>query len=413
MELLSRIAAEEPTPAALVKTGVPRDLATIAQKCLHKQPEKRYATAALLADDVERWLRGEPITARPVSAAERAWRWCRRKPALAALLALSVAATAAFVIQTRLANARLAGETATAETQAKLAYEAETRAMASRAEARMSAYVSNMLLASRARLSGEYTLARRILAEQPEDLRGLEWQLLQAVCTEAPPLLTITASGPVKSLTVSPDTRYVLGTDDTGVHAWDLRDGRRVDGILPDEDWLVQSTQVLSDPAGHWLAFATSSAGTHVYSWTAGTNGPANESTPHPPGWMPQPPAPAGARLVPDDAGGIPALRPLAVLPCDYASLAVSSDGRRLLRAEQPRGGSQGGIGSHGQSLRNCDMASGVDAAAVRSFRCSQSRRHACGGHFHPRAVRHVCAGYRQWPPCLQDQWCRRGAARL
>ena len=88
MEMLRKIAQEEPASPFSVNGRVPRDLATIALKCLSKSPDKRYATAAALADDLDRWLRGDAIAARPISTWERTARWCRRKPALAALLAV-------------------------------------------------------------------------------------------------------------------------------------------------------------------------------------------------------------------------------------------------------------------------------------------------------------------------------------
>jgi predicted Ser/Thr protein kinase len=75
-----------PRPTVLMPT-LPRDLETVCLKCLERDPTKRYATAGALADDLARWLRGEPIVARRVTQVERFWLWCRRNPAVARLSA--------------------------------------------------------------------------------------------------------------------------------------------------------------------------------------------------------------------------------------------------------------------------------------------------------------------------------------
>ena len=91
-EIIRRIAEQEPEPIRRLNPAVPVDLATIVTKALSKEPTKRYETARHLGEDLERYLDGRPIAARPVGPLARTWRWCRRKPVPASLAASLVLA---------------------------------------------------------------------------------------------------------------------------------------------------------------------------------------------------------------------------------------------------------------------------------------------------------------------------------
>ena len=84
---LYQVVHDDPRPPRSLNDKVPRDLDTIALKAMAKEPDKRYASAHAMAEDLRRWLNGEPIHARPTSQAERFVRWCRRHPAIASLSA--------------------------------------------------------------------------------------------------------------------------------------------------------------------------------------------------------------------------------------------------------------------------------------------------------------------------------------
>ena len=96
-EILRRITEEEPAPIRRLNPAVPVDLATVVAKSINKDAMGRYQTAQQFADDLRRFLEGRPIGARPIGSLSRAWRWCRRRPLPAGLIAGLVIAMVAGV----------------------------------------------------------------------------------------------------------------------------------------------------------------------------------------------------------------------------------------------------------------------------------------------------------------------------
>ena len=94
-ETIQLVLESEPRRPSVVNRKISRDLETICLKCLEKEPTKRYDSAKSLAEDLERFLGGEPIRSRRISGPERVWRWCKRKPLIAGLTSALLAATIA------------------------------------------------------------------------------------------------------------------------------------------------------------------------------------------------------------------------------------------------------------------------------------------------------------------------------
>jgi WD40 repeat protein len=133
LDTLLQVLEKEPEAPRKLQPRIDRDLETICLKCLEKEPQRRYASAEALAQDLDRYLAGEPIRSRPIRVWERGLRWARRRPALAALVAVSSVATlalgalavgAAFTAQLRQEKQRTQDALGTAERyRAQLALE--------------------------------------------------------------------------------------------------------------------------------------------------------------------------------------------------------------------------------------------------------------------------------------------------
>jgi tetratricopeptide (TPR) repeat protein len=108
--VLQQVCDDEPRPPGRLNDRIPRDLETICLKAMAKEPSRRYATARDLADDLRRWLNGEPIKARPPGPVGRLARWCRRNPRLAVLVVIVFGLLVLLTAVSSLATLRIARE---------------------------------------------------------------------------------------------------------------------------------------------------------------------------------------------------------------------------------------------------------------------------------------------------------------
>jgi WD40 repeat protein/tRNA A-37 threonylcarbamoyl transferase component Bud32 len=246
--LLHQVLHDEPRPPRRLDDHVPRDLETICLKAMAKEPSRRYASAAELIDDLDRFLKHEPIRARPAGLAERGWKWARRRPAVAALSAAVVlvtalafaAVTAALVEAT--AQRRHAvdrqGQLEAANIELKAAQEEQARAEAAakdqarraedaRREAEAGSYLNGIVSAPQLWRDGNVRGAREVLASCPAAFRHWEWHHLDRLFHREQ--LTLPGQpGAVLGLAFSLDGRYlaVAAADKVTLRA--AGDGREV-----------------------------------------------------------------------------------------------------------------------------------------------------------------------------------------
>ena len=201
------------------KSAIDQDLETICLKCLEKDPAQRYTSARALAEDLERWLHGEPILARPTRAWEVALKWARRKPALAALIAVCLLAPAVVTTVLVISNVRVRAR----ERELTLAL---ARADANAQLARQNSYAADMPLVEEMLASGNLGAAHRLLEQHvpapgQSDLRGFEWRHFHQQASEGALRVLRGAVGSLECLAFSPDGRWLAAAGSyQNIYVW-------------------------------------------------------------------------------------------------------------------------------------------------------------------------------------------------
>jgi WD40 repeat protein/serine/threonine protein kinase len=206
-DTLSQVLEKEPVAPSLSQSSVPPELEAICLKCLRKQPEQRYASADALADDLRRYLMGKPIHGRPSSLGERAMKWAKRNPGIAAL-------TAMLLLVVGLGVGAVSWEWR------------EEAAALEKAEKHL--YIYKIARAERRLSSGQAYRAQEILEDCRADLRGWEWHYLKRWWQRE--VFTLRGHEDlVRSVVFRADGRIVVSSsDDKTVKVWNASTGEEL-----------------------------------------------------------------------------------------------------------------------------------------------------------------------------------------
>ena len=256
MDTLRLVVEEEPDKPRTIDVKIDRDLETIALKCLAKELEKRYASAQGLANDLDLWLRGEPILARPVGTGEKIAKWMKRKPVHAAAGGLAALLLLTLGIGGPIAALRQAELREIAEEETERADGATQLAETRAEEIRGNLYASEMLRVQAAIDQPGAALRIKTILDRwrPEgsepDLRGWEWFYARSLLEQSE--LTLPHPASAQTAAWSRDGKLIYtGCDDFLIRVWDAETGRLVKILTHHRDH-IRSLAV--SPGGSLLA---------------------------------------------------------------------------------------------------------------------------------------------------------------
>jgi eukaryotic-like serine/threonine-protein kinase len=319
IETLRQVLDNDPAPPRSADPQADRDLETIALKCLRKEPGARYGTAEELAQDLERWLAGDPILARPLGPFATVWRWSRRHPAAAALGAALVMALAAIVVGTAIAAVRIqrAEERSAGHLRESFLREASSLRLGSEwghrdeglrligdavalgGSPEFRARARNELLATMVRIDPEFLATQATNANPKPSLNAIHTRFQMGASVEDETNVVFRAfedgtlrgrlvsrDGPVTRVDLFSPNGYFLALRHPGmVSIWDLRSGKRslvrAGTNLTFAFHPIENAIVIQESPNEavWLDLPS---GTNRFRWTAPLPRPAGRSN----GWQ-------------------------------------------------------------------------------------------------------------------------------
>jgi WD40 repeat protein/serine/threonine protein kinase len=251
LDTLRQVLEQEPVSIRQLNPQVDCDLETICLKTLEKEPSQRYVSAQAFVEDLERYLNGHPIQARPIGRVARGWRWCKRNPVFAGL---------AGSVATLLLILAIAGSIA-ADRQASL--ETRQRQIADRR-----LYVRQIAIAQLHWANGDVEAAWLSLNACRSDLRGWEYNYLYSLFNRNQQTMKGNFRV-VTSVAFSPDGRRIVGSGDDTVTVWDAESGQ---DTLTISVWRQLILSVAFSPDGRRIVGGLEDGTVRVWDATSGEN---------------------------------------------------------------------------------------------------------------------------------------------